>query len=71
MVSVAAAYELCKRADKIVLAWGGSTRDVDLSDPITMAAYGDYAVEEIFAVSEDQFEFTLLTRAVKCSDSKD
>lgn len=67
MISLADVFALLKSAKKVNVSWNGSTHDLDLSDPVVLAAFGEYAVSGLYAVSEDAFEIALEVRPVKAA----
>lgn len=51
-------------AKVVRIGYGGSSVPLDIHEPLTMIAYGDFIVNKIYASGEDEFDLNLATQPV-------
>ena len=64
-MTVANVIHILRDVKKVKLAWNGNSSILDVHDPITMDAFGDYLVAGVYSTAEDEFEIELAVRPIK------
>lgn len=64
-MNVREAVKTLKRAKAINLVWCGNVIQFDKDDMLMMDAYGQYAVDEIAATEDGNYEVVVAMRPVK------
>lgn len=64
-MTVKDALKVLKHATKITLGYGANSIPCDVTDPFVLDAFGDYVVDEICGVGDDEYEIDILMCPVK------
>lgn len=67
-MSVKEIVSVLKTAKKIVIGYGANAVPFDKDDPLVLDAYGDYVVDAVCAVDEDNYEINIAMRPVKVGE---
>lgn len=64
-MTVKDALKVLKQAVKITLSYGANSIPCDVTDSFVLDAFGDYVVDEICGVGEDEYDINILMQPVK------
>lgn len=64
-MTVKDAVKVLKTAKKITIGYGANVIPCNVQDPLVLAAFGDYVVDSICGVQEDEYEIDLAIAPVK------
>lgn len=64
-MTVKEAVTVLKAAQKLVLCWDGSSYPLERTNALMMDAYGNYVVDNIQTIGDEQYEINIAMRPVK------
>lgn len=64
-MTVKEAVTVLKVAQKLVLCWDGSSYPLERTNALMMDAYGNYVVDNIQTIGDEQYEINIAMRPVK------
>lgn len=57
--------KVLKQAKKITIGYGANSIPCDVTDPFVLDAFGDYVIDCICGLGDDEYEIDILMRPVK------
>lgn len=64
-MTVREAVKVLKTATKITIGYGANVIPCNVQDPLVLDAFGDYVVDSICGVQDDEYELDLAIAPVK------
>lgn len=64
-MTVKDAVKVLKTAKKITIGYGANVIPCNVQDPLVLDAFGDYVVDSICGVSDDEYEIDLAIAPVR------
>jgi hypothetical protein len=64
-MTVKEVVKVLKNAQKITIGYGANVIPCNVQDPLVLSAFGDYVIDSICAIGEDEYEIDLAISPVK------